>query len=122
MRHLIAVLLVLPACATVNGPALPSDASAIPPPAEVATAGARVLACVGGTLPPVTWYRATALPHGWEAAWYPDPHRIVLSDHLLSAAVAGWYREYNIAHELLHARLDVADHPPAFEACGLASP
>jgi hypothetical protein len=98
----------------------PPNARAFDPPAEFATLWIANESCAqtSGDWTRVHWFRVPWLPDNLEGAW-DLPHRVFLTDFVLSDAVSPEYREYVVRHEMLHDLLQTAEHPPAFTACGV---
>lgn len=120
-RSLLGAGVVVGAVAACVTPFDPPHAATFSPPADFAAFWTANEICAGKSGPwtRIRWFRVPSLPDNLEGAW-DLPHRVFLTDYVLSDEVSNEYREYVVRHEMLHDLLQTAAHPPAFDACGLS--
>jgi len=101
----------------------PAGAVPFTPPAVYRAWWSAIAACAGitGDFDRVEWYqvRDSSYPcpayEGRCAGWWKPPHDIYLAE--------AWRGDRQLVeHEMLHDLLQRGDHPPVFEACGVARP
>lgn len=126
MKYALAALLAL-ACTEVVYDVPPPRAIAITARSEWKELWTKVEVCsrIQSDLSRVHWYMATEEMHDSEGnllagAWYP-PSSIYLERNVIveTSRYSEWYKDFIIMHEMLHMKLQQADHSAEFDLCGL---
>jgi hypothetical protein len=101
----------------------PAGAAPFTPPAAYRAWWSVIAVCAGisGDFDRVEWYQVPDATYpcpayaGRCAGWWRPPHDIYLAEVWLADRQL-------VEHEMLHDLLQRGDHPPVFEACGVARP
>src|SRR5205809_4574001 len=99
----------------------PAGAVVFTPPAAYGTWWAEIESCAGisGDFAAIKWYEVPGSSYscpayeGECAGWWQPPHTIYLAETRANDRLL-------VEHEMLHDLLQRGDHPPAFQACGVA--